>query len=130
VPDANLPDPLFWLLAAGAISVALWNIGKLAHFLKLDVLMGRFLSTALEPLSDMLADRVQTQVDRSLRPLWEELRPNSGSSLRDAVDRTEADVASLRTDLREHVDSVDLHASDPTAHMRGTPPDAGGAGPR
>lgn len=130
MPDVPLPTPFVWLLVAGGLSLALFNIGRLVRAIRLDYLMGRIAAVVFEPLSDMLADRVQEQIDRSVQPIWHELRPNRATSLRDAVDRTEAGVDRLELAFDEHVRSVDAHAADPTAHLRPSGPDDGGAGPR
>lgn len=126
----TVPDPIAWLFIVGAVTLALFNIGRFVRAIKLDVLMGRFLAVALEPLRDMLADRVQEQIDVSTHRIWQELRPNHGTSIRDVVDRTERNVQSLRADLSDHEGDVKAHAADPTAHIRPSDPDDGAAGPR
>lgn len=130
MPDVDLPNSLAWLLAMGALAVAIYNVDRLAHYLRIPSLTKRILAAAFQPLSDMIVDRMQHQIDLSTKRIWDELRPNSGKSLRDAVDRTEKDVRRLQDTVDGHISDVAAHASDPTAHIRPTPPDDGGAGPR
>jgi hypothetical protein len=130
VPDVDLPDPLAWLIIAGIVALAIYNLWKLLDATGVDRLMGRMVAAAFEPLADMLALRIQTQIDQSTRKIWDQLRPNGGTSLRDGVDRTEVAVERLQRILDDHLEDVEAHASDPTAHIRPTDPDKGPAGPR
>jgi len=127
---ANSEGLVATILLLGALSLALWNVDNIVRRAGLDRLMRRMATAAFRPLTDAIADRMQQQIDVSTKRIWDELRPNSGKSLRDAVDRTEQDVKLLRDDLSDHKSDVQAHASDPTAHIRPTDPDDGPAGPR
>ena len=66
-----------------------------------------------------------------------ELTRNHGTSMKDQLQRIEtwqdkhdSQYQHLQDTLDAHIQDVELHASDPHAHRRGSGPDAGGAGPR
>lgn len=130
MPDLEIPDWLAWFIVVGIAFGSARPIGRFFAYIRLPYLVKKIMTAIFEPLSDMLADRVQEMIDRSVQPVWHELRPNQSTSLRDAVDRTEAGVKVLQSTIDGHISSVNAHASDPTAHMRPTDPDDGIAQPR
>lgn len=79
---------------------------------------------------ERLADQIEARIDARLMPVWSELRPNHGTSLRDGVDRIEVAVSTMRQELTAHLEDVEAHTTDPNAHRKPSNPDRGGAGPR
>ena len=59
-----------------------------------------------------------------------ELQHDHGASMKDQLTDVRAEQERLRSTLDEHVSDIEAHASDPTAHIRPSWPDHGGAGPR
>ena len=59
-----------------------------------------------------------------------ELQHDHGASMKDQLTDVRAEQERLRSTLDEHVSDIEAHASDPTAHIRPSWPDQGGAGPR
>lgn len=95
-------------IIAGAIVAAGTAVRLL--FLRLDE-MGRWL------------DNVNAVVMR-------ELTHNAGTSMKDQLTAVKAEQDRLRQAIEEHVSDIEVHAADPTAHLRPSSPDAGRAGPR
>ena len=59
-----------------------------------------------------------------------ELQHDHGQSMKDQLTDVRTEQERLRSTLDEHVSDIEAHAADPTAHIRPSWPDAGGAGPR
>ena len=59
-----------------------------------------------------------------------ELQHDHGQSMKDQLTDVRCEQERLRQTVDNHVGDIAAHASDPTAHIRPSWPDQGGAGPR
>lgn len=114
----ELPDPAWWLLAAGAVALALYNLGRFAHFLRLDRLMAWLARTLTAPITEsvnthlatVVALQVETQIDRVLY----ELRPNGGHS---GHDRLAREIAEGMESLKERIDAHAAYSAEDRAAL-------------
>ena len=92
MPDVEIPTWVGWLIVAGAA------IGALRAMVRTRVV--RWVKDAA---ARSVTDAVRAVVREEIAPLREELRPNGGTSLRDAVDRVERSGARTEQKLDEHI---------------------------
>ena len=86
--DVTVVQAVLWILAACAFVFLIW---------KLWPAMRRFVAT-VDALGDLPA-KLQL-----LERIDHELHPNSGSSLRDSMDRTEKAVGEIQEQVAEHIE--------------------------
>lgn len=86
-----------------AISGALMLLGKLVW--------GRLSKRldAIEAKMDKHLDEVDERIDRQIAEVKLELRPNGGSSLRDAVNRIESGQGEIKDDVKDVRHKIDGH---------------------
>jgi len=54
-----------------------------------------------------------------------ELKPNHGTSMKDQLTAVRVEQVRLKSTVDDHLADVAAHASDPTAHIRPSPPSGG-----
>lgn len=83
-----MQNPGQYVIYAGELAGAVVAIGAVARIV------------VVAPLKKWLREQIQPK----LQEVHAEVTPNHGSSLKDAVDRTETAVTELRQALRDHIE--------------------------
>jgi F0F1-type ATP synthase membrane subunit b/b' len=108
--DPTTPQIDDIVLFAGQIATAILAIAG-ALMLLGKLVWGRLSKRldSIEAKMDKHLDEVDERIDKQVAEIKIELKPNGGSSLRDAVNRIEKDQRELKSDIRELREKIDDH---------------------
>lgn len=125
----DIPDAIAWLIVAGAVAPALFNLGKVLRFLRIPQAIGKVVSWLATIARDAFIEGAR---DGILEIVRKELRPNGKTNIRDAVDRTETMVRSIDDQVQHIREDLEDHRDDDSAHLRrhDADPDAHGGADR
>ena len=108
VDGHSIPDTLAWLIIAGAVALALFNLGKVARALRLDGMvmwLGRQTQTRIIAPAQADIDRI----DEKLDALMEQLTSANGGSIREQVN-------TIANKQRQDSEALWLHIADESRH--------------
>lgn len=98
LPDAlTWPDWTVWIIGFAAILAALRVILRAA------IKLVRGMKTVGGWFAEIVRNEVTEIVDARLTPIYSELSPNGGTSLKDQVTHIGTEVRSIRGDLENHI---------------------------
>ena len=126
VDGLDIPTPLAALILVGALALAVSNINKVLHLLRIPQAIGKVVSWLAKIARDAFIQGASEGIAEIVR---QELYPNGGDNIRDVADRTEQmarhncrQVQLLRDDLDGHIVDQEVHrriydhVHDPEAH--------------
>ena len=115
VDGINIPDWIAWLVIAGAVALALFNINKVLHLLRIPQVIGKTVTWLAKIARDAF---IQGAKDGIVQIVQQELYPNGGDNIRDVADRTEALAMRNVQQIQGLSDELEQHRADDSAHRR------------
>lgn len=108
MPETDLPASLVAILVAGALALAVTNLGRLADRLGIY----RAARWLMRTLTAPIAAAIIAALDARITAITSEFANDGNGSLRSAVDRIERTTVDTQKQLGDHIDESDLDRRD------------------
>ena len=115
VDGLDIPTPLAALILVGALALAVSNINKVLHLLRIPQAIGKVVSWLAKIARDAFIQGASEGIAEIVR---QELYPNGGDNIRDVADRTEALAMRNVQQIQGLSDELEQHRADDSAHRR------------